>query len=46
MCGKNYILTVGVMTEERSGTIYNFNMPKGKLDDYQPYYAMGQLLYA
>jgi len=35
MCGKNYILTVGVMTEERSGTIYNFNMPKGKLDEHQ-----------
>ena len=35
MCGKNYILNVGVMTEERSGTIYNCNMPKGYLDKQQ-----------
>lgn len=26
---------MGVMTEEISGTTYSFNMPKGKLDEYQ-----------
>ena len=36
MCGKNYILNVGVMTEERSGTILNyFKMPKGKMNQIQ-----------
>mgnify|MGYP003131758800 CR=1 FL=1 len=35
MCGKNYILTVDVMTEEKSGTTYNYKMPKGYLNQQQ-----------